>query len=145
MHLVFGATGIKQDMDLFEKFMETRTFLMPYIDHHDKDKEKFIMLQSQLRPINFYDFVFPKGELTHVLNGLKPETEMKSRNCVLPNAYISLLRKALKLKKIPASDINQGMMPMPGPPHNNVRIVGIGIREDADVTFKDVGRTHEGI
>jgi len=142
MHLVFGATGIKQDMDLFEKFMETRTFLLPYIDHNDGDKEKQILLQSQLRPINFYDFIFPKGELNHVLNGLQPESEIKSKNCVLPNAYISILRKALKLKKIPAPDISQGAMPIG---KQNIRVVGIGIREDADVTFKEVGRTHEGI
>jgi len=142
MHLVFGATGIKQDLDLFEKFMETRTFLMPYIDHNDKDKEKTILLQSQLRPINFYDFIFPRGELHHILNGLKPETEIKSRNCFLPNAYISVLRKALKLKKIPAPDISQGAMPLV---KQNVRVVGIGIRGDSDITFKEVGRTHEGL
>jgi len=142
MHLVFGATGIKQDLDLFEKFMETRTFIMPYIDHKDKDKEKTILLQSQLRPIKFYDFIFPKGELNHILNGLKPETEIKSRNCFLPNSYISILRKALKLKKIPAPDISQGAMPLV---KQNVRVVGIGIREDSDITFKEVGRTHEGL
>ena len=142
MHLVFGATGIKHDMDLLEKYLETRTFLLPYTDHKDKDKEKTILLQSQLRPINFYDFIFPKGELHHVLNGLQPETEMKSRNCILPTAYISLLRKALKLKRIPKPDTAQGGMPMV---KQNVRVVGIGIREDADITFSDVGRTHEGI
>jgi len=142
MHLVFGATGIKQDLELLEKFLETRTFMLPYIDHNDEDKKKGILLQSQLRPIKFYDFIFPKGELDHVLNGLKPESEMKSKNCVLPNAYISILRKALKLKKIPAPDISQGAMPIV---KQNVRVVGIGIREDADITFKDVGRTHEGI
>jgi len=142
MHLVFGATGIKQDMDLFEKFMETRTFLMPYIDHHDKDKEKNILLQSQLRPINFYDFIFPKGELDHVLNGLQLEGEIKSRNATLPDLYIKALRTALKLKKIPAPDLSQGAMPLV---KQNVRVVGIGIREDADITFKDIGRTHEGL
>jgi len=142
MHLIFGATGIKHHMDLFEKFMETRTFLLPYIDHNDGDKEKTILLQSQLRPIKFYDFIFPKGELDHVLNGLQLESEIKSKNCVLPNAYISLLRKALKLKKIPAPDISKGAMPLY---KEDIRLVGIGIREDSDITFPSVGRTHEGI
>lgn len=144
MHLVFGATGIKQDVELFEKFMETRSFLLPYIDHKDKDKEKTILLQSQLRPINFYDFIFPKGELDHVLNALNigPNPDIKSRNVTLPNAYVFALRKALKLKKIPAPDKSKGAMPLV---LQNVRIVGIGIREDSDITFPDVGRTHEGL
>lgn len=142
MHFVFGATGIKQDLDLFEKFLQTQVMPMPYIDHNDKDKEKTILIQSQLRPIKFYDFVFPRDSLQHVLNGIQPEREIKSRNAVLPNAYITALRKALKLKKIPKQDPNAGRLPIL---KQNVRVVGIGVRDDADLTFKHIGRTYEGI
>ena len=144
MHLVFCASGIKHDLDLFEKFMETRSLNLPYIDHNDGDKEKNIVIQSQLRPINFYDFIFPKGELDHVLNGLQIGTDpdIISRNASMPKLYIEMLRKALKLKKIPNPDISKGAIPLY---KQNIRIVGIGVRDDADLTFPEVGRTHEGI
>ena len=139
MHLVFGATGIQHELELFAKYMQTRDLLLPYKDKEGKDGN--LLMQSQLRPIQFYDFVFPRGELHRVLNGLKPENQMKSDNCKLPTSYISILRKALKLKKIPKPDVSKGAIPIY---KNNVRIVGIGIRDDKDMSFPN-GLTHEGI
>jgi len=146
MHLVFCASGIKHDLDLFEIFMQTRTFNMPFIDHNEKrakEKNKNMLLQSQLRPINFYDFIFPKGELDMVLNSLQIGTDpdIVSANASLPKAVITMLQKALKLKKIPNPDISKGAFPLY---KNNVRLVGIGIRDDKDLKFPN-GWEHEGI
>lgn len=147
MHLVFGATGIKHFLDLFEEFMATRSFWLPFIDHNDGDKEKAIYLQSQLRPIRFYDFIFPRGELDHVLNGLQPERDFKSKNISKftsagLNTSIAALRTALKLKKIPKPDLKQGAMPLF---KQNVRVVGIGIREDEDIFLPNRRMDEDGV
>ena len=143
MHLVFCASGIQHDLELFEKFMQTRSLNLPFIDHNDGDKEKNIVIQSQLRPINFYDFIFPKGELDMVLNSLQIGTDpdIVSANASLPKAVITMLQKALKLKTIPNPDISKGAFPLY---KNNVRLVGIGIRDDKDLKFPN-GWEHEGI
>ena len=38
----------------------------------------------------------------------------------------------LKLKKIPKADKSKGMVPLPEGLFKNMRIVGLGIKEDAD-------------
>ena len=60
----------------------------------------------------------------------------------MPNYIIDKLRKTLQLKKLPEPDINKGVFPVY---RNNVRLFGLGIREDKDVHFKVAGKTHEGI
>ena len=140
MHLMLGATGIINDMVQWEDFLKTIPMALPY--KNDDGTEGSALINFQLRPIRFYDCIFPRGELHKVLNTIKPETEIKSKNCSLSDMYKWVLQKGLKLNEIPAPDPAAGRLPFP---QLNVRVVGIGVRDDADIHFKEVGRTHEGL
>jgi len=143
MHLTFAASGIKHELDLMTKFLETRAFNLPYKDKDGKDG--VVVLQGQLRPIQLYDFIFPRDSLDQVLNTLKPETgKINGWGKSGYQTILAGLRKAMKLKKVPKADTSKGMFHYPHALTKNVRIVGIGIREDKDATFSN-GFTHEGI
>lgn len=140
MHLVFGMTGVINEVDALEAYLKTMSVPLPYKDENGIDKIQWI--NAQLRPIRFYDYVFPRDQLHQVLNTIKPETEIQSKNASVSNLYFAAIRKALKLTKIPAPDLSKGQWAFPL--QHNVRIVGIGIREDADLTF-GTGKIQEGI
>ena len=143
MHLTFAASGIKHEMEFMEKFLETRSFVLPYKDNEGNDK--FVAMQSQLRPIQLYDFIFPRDSLDIVLNTLKPETgKIQGFNVSGFSTILTGLRKAMKLKKIPKPDEKKGVFAYPSEKLKDIRFVGIGIREDRDVTFKN-GFIHEAI
>jgi len=143
MHYTFIATGIKQDLELWEKFMQTFWFKLPYKDKDGKDQK--ILFQSQLRPIQLYDFVFPRDKLDVVLNSFNVWQDYVLAKAKEPKPAFQkslwFLRKALKLKEIPPHDKTKGALALPP---LNLRYIGIGIREDEDRTFPD-GNTHEAL
>ena len=142
MHLIFAASGIKHDMEQFEKFMQTATFPMTYTDKDGKEVKAYI--QSQLRPMVLYDFVFPKENLDVVLNTLDPKRAVSmtdGKGTKILSKTISMIRRALKLKSIPKSDKKKGEFPLY---KKNIRIVGIGVRDDVDFTNK-FGATQEAL
>jgi len=49
----------------------------------------------------------------------------------------------LKLKPLPEKDPTKGMLPIRSFPH--VRVVGLGIREDKDISIEKDGSTHEAL
>jgi len=141
MHLDFIAEGWKPDLDAFEEWMNTRTFPLPLKDK--EGKESIAIAPASLRPRRFYTYVFPRECLDQVLNTLKPETSMAKhdgKGTRILGKITNLLRKVLRLKKIPKADETKGEFPLV---RKNVRILGIGIREDIDI--EQNGITHEGL
>ena len=145
MHFTFGITGKKTDVDETIKWLETRTFMMPFTD---KKGKKFVQpISAVVRPIQFYDYIFPREYLHQVLNSLNMN---KGNTNQIPThnakgkfkTHLAMLRKILKLKKIPEPDKSKGTFHFPM--NLATRIVGIGIRDDKDLTFDD-GKTHEGL
>ena len=140
MHFVFMASGIKHELDQVEKYLETMPCKLPFKTADGKEGSSII--QAALRPIRLYQYVFPRDDLNIILNTLNVETNLKSANWSMPNSYLAMLRKAMKLKKIPEPDKTAGQFPFPKP--CNVRFLGIGIKEDQDLTFPN-GMTYEGL
>ena len=141
MHLTFGVTGIYKDVREFCKWWETRTMWVPFTEKDGRTGK--MPIESQLRPIQFYELIFPKEELYKVINTLKPNPTLKSANALnIPDLPLTAIRKALNLKKIPAPDLSAGQYDFPE--HFNIRVVGVGIREDKNITDEN-GRTFEGL
>jgi len=143
MHLDFFAEGVKHDLDEFEKWLETRAFSLP---HTNTDGTKGATnIAGALRPRRFYTFVFPREHLDLVLNSLQPEncevSRVDNKGTKILKAPLTLLRKLFRLKKIPIPDEKKGIFPIY---KNNVRLVGLGIRDDVDMTFPN-GKTHEAL
>lgn len=139
MHLGFIATGIKHELEIFEKFWETRTTIQ---DFTKPDGTKVqIPRQTQLRPVNFYELIFYRPDLDRVLNTMKPELEFAGATAKMNSLTMPALRRAMRYKKIPKPDPKAGIYLFP---ELHVRTYGIGIREDADLTFDD-GSKAEGI
>lgn len=124
---------------MFEKFWETRACWLPYTTPDGKEMKQ--PLQTQLRPVNFYELIFPRGELDRVLNTMKPEIGLKGAIAQMSNLNLIAMRKIMKYSKIPEADPKKGEFFFP---KLNVRTYGIGIRDDADLTFDD-GHTAEGL
>ncbi len=140
MHFDFIAEGWRPDLDEMEHWLHTRVFPMPM--KHSDGSVTTEKAPAALRPRRAYTYVFPKDCLDIVLNTLKPD------NCVnalqghkeILGRTADILRMGLRLKKIPKPDITKGEFAMV---RNNIRLVGLGIREDIEITEK--GITHEAL
>jgi len=145
MHLRFIAEGWDKDLDYMEKWVGTMVMPMPY---KDKDgKEGKIIVPAYLRPFRMYDLIFPREQLDKILNTLKPQVEISlvdgKGTSVFKNT-ISIIRKFMRLKKIPKADESKGIFPLPNNLLSNLRIIGLGIHEDKDFT-NEAGITQETI
>jgi hypothetical protein len=145
MHLDIIVEGIADQIEEFEKWWSTRTALMP-VEMPDGTETK-ASIQIALRKRQAYSLIFPKEFLHPVLNTLNPEDRVVSRvdgkGTKQFRTFFNLIRKALRLKKIPKRDPTLGYLPCR--PFKDVRIVALGVREDqTEVTEKD-GSKHEGI
>lgn len=142
MQIEFLASGWIKELNEMEDWLKTRTVSMKV----KKDgKEYTIGVPMVLRPIRAYTLHFPREHLDLVLNTLKPKTKVDMMDgTVAFKKSINWLRKLLKLKKIPEPDKSKGEFPMLEEWKKNIRIVGLGIREDPDFT-NESGVTQEAI
>ena len=138
MHAYFLTRGIKQDVDLFVKFLETRTLRMPFKDKDGKDG--VIPIQGALRPIQLWEYVFPENEKDVVLSTLRFDEPIVPDTLKM-KAGVKSLRMALGAKKIPDFKKTSKMFM---PDNLWVSIVPIGVKYDKlNHTFKANGLTHE--
>ena len=121
MHLVLLTRGAPEQVDIWKKFMETQMFNWKrqpllkddkgnYIqDGENEDgspkfkrgNEEFTRVQGALRPIQFYEYVFPEeclGEVLAMMN-IHKEASLKLRPEVATPAWF--VRKIMKLKPVP--------------------------------------------
>ncbi len=130
MHIDFIAEGWQKELDEFERWMETRVFPME-IEHKDGKKE-IIQVPGALRPRRAYTYVFPRENLDLVLNTLgfnDSVHKVDKKGTKILGHTISVIRKFLRLKPLPKPDKSKGTFPMVT---KNVRLVGIGMRDDID-------------
>ena len=165
MHLILMTRGIQQSRDIWKQFMASQMYKFPqknldwcqcgtHKDLHGTDKcvcpefkprEEPKMVQGALRPIELWEYVFPRESLQEVLamqnthkeyNRLRPEV----------NKMGWLLRKAMGAKKIPDMpdlqnkemwEITSKFVPMSG-----MAVYPIGIKEDnyAPIDFGQHGK-----
>lgn len=144
MHLDFIVEGIVEELDEFEKWWSTRIAMVKATDKKGKEFSK--PFQIGLRPRRAYTLIFPKEVLGAVMNSLNPEdcsiARVDGKGTKQWGFLFRMLRRLLKLKKLPEKDPKDGMLPIRL--FKNTRVLGLGIREDIDVTEKD-GSTHEGL
>ena len=68
MHAIFLTRGIKQSVDHLTMDMQSQKFLFNFKDK--KGKHQKIWLQGALRPIQLWEYVFPKEDADLVLTSL---------------------------------------------------------------------------
>ena len=100
MHLVLLTRGIQRQVTEWANLMQAQRF--PWKRKNlNTGKEEALIVQGALRPIQFWEYIFPEECLTDVLGGMEikgPITrpEIKSMSW--------FLRKMLKLKPIPKQE-----------------------------------------
>lgn len=144
MQLDFITEGIAEESDEFEKWWSTRSFVMPFTLPDGTISNRGV--QIALRKRRAYSLVFPKEALPIVINTLKPENcsvaRVDGKGTKQFGVFLKLARKYLRLKPLPELDPTKGGLPIRD--FNNMRIVGLGIREDEEMTQPD-GTKHEGL
>ena len=113
--------GIKHDVDRFINDLQAQYFSYPT---HDKNNSYNVQLA--VRPVQFWELVFPKEHLQEVQKMIwvkNPEERNELKYAM------KVLRKILKAKKAPEFDENTPQRLL----YNfNVAIYPVGIREDKD-------------
>lgn len=145
MHLDILCEGIHEEMQEFEKWWSTRMVPMPFKDKDGKDRVGLV--QVALRERKMFSLIFPKEDLNMILNTLKPEncvvTRVDGKGTKQFNTILNFIRKILRLKKIPEIDKTNEILPIRE--FKNIRVVGLGIREDGVLTEPQNGCTHESL
>jgi len=129
MHLGFIGTGEIEHLRRFEKWWSTRSAYLPI---QKKDGTKLLSpVNIQLRPVNFYELIFPREQIDIVLNTMSrfSPNEAVGQVASINPLVLAFLRKRLKYDKIPEWDKTKAKYPFP---ELDVRTYGLGIREDVD-------------
>jgi len=146
MHLRFIAEGWDKDLDYMEKWIGQ--MVLPMKVKNKKGKEETIGIPCYLRPFRMYDLIFPRENLDIILNTIKPVSSIDlvdgKGNSKTFKTQIAVLRKLMKLNKIPKRDESKGQVAIPEDLFKNIRTVGLGIKEDIDFT-NDTGVTQEAL
>lgn len=146
MHLDFFAEGWDRDLDFFEKWISTRLVSINVKNPDGTERTEYTSLA--LRPRRAYSLVFPKEFLDPVLNTLKPTdcnvSLVDGKGTRILQTPLKIIRKLLRLKPIPKPDEKNGYFPHPIDLLKNIRIIGLGIREDQNIIYPDKTK-HEGL
>ena len=154
MHFAFIPYGASNNVDFFLKELNYK--FMPLKLSKKGEKDKFILIQTQLRtlPFGIHELVFPKEYLEEVLSALikKKEEPVEFYDFfdkkVLGVSPMKTLRKSLKLKEVP--DFKKSPHPnfIVSEYRKRISIIPVGIREDRDMVEKEgelKGWSHEAI
>lgn len=128
MQLIIATRGIKHDVDRFIGLLQGVWLPFQYQD-------RTMSLQVGVRPVQLWELAFPKEHLQLMLRTLWDEEITRRAGFKTP---LALLRKALKLKKIP--DIDKSIQPPLKMPiyKQNVGIHPIGLHEDEDIKTEGI-------
>ena len=139
MHYTFMATGILNQLREFEIWCHTRSVILPIT----KDgKTLNYPVNLQIRPIQFYDIIFAKENFDVVMNTLSQFDGNLRGSSRFPSFPMAVLRKGLKLNKIPEWNKEAGQLLFP---KLDICTYGIGVREDEMKDFGAKEGVHEAI
>ena len=133
MHLRFIAEGWDKDLVYMEKWVGQMILPMEVINK--EGKKEIIGCPCYLRPFRMYDLIFPREQKDVILNTLPIRTEISLVDGKGGKAFktqIAWLRRLMGLKKIPKADKSKEMVALPEELFKNLRLVGLGIKEDID-------------
>ena len=133
MHLMLMTRGILRQVEEFKSLLQAQRFPWKRINL-ETGKEELSVVQGALRPIQFWEYVFPEDALNDVLGALNIKHNEKSGE-MKNKAW--LLRKLFKLAPIPEQkEISvvgyrpSGTLngePMPSIPVHNMFVDGVGV------------------
>ena len=146
MHIYMMTRGIKHDSDRF--INELSSQYLPFKANPDGTGMKEFNLQVSVRPIQFYEVVFPEEYKDVMLNslfgapGLEKDGSGKTQH-KKHNKWIWAIRKILGVKPIPETWATDKKVVFYG---DNVEKIAIGIKEDYWITKDDkhVSKKEEG-
>ena len=121
--------GIKQCVDQFVNDMSAQYFPFSF-------QGKPGWVQLAMRPIQFWEVVFPKESLQTVMRTIWEKQESMQERPEMKWPF-KAIRRALHLKKIPEIDPN---IPKRIVYNQNIGFYGIGIKED---NYQDDGTTED--
>ena len=104
MHLGFIGTGEIENLRRFEKWWSTRSAYLPI---KKKDGTNLLTpINIQLRPVNFYELIFPREQIDIVLNTMSrfSPNEAVGQVASINPLVLAFLRKRLHYNKIPEWD-----------------------------------------
>ena len=133
MHVVFMPYGKRSEVELLLRDMEAQK-------HFLKFKEgSGVWIQGQVRflPFGVYEYVMPKEDKDVVLHTL---IDYKDRYGI-GGFVLSFIRKMIKCEAIPEYKKDKNYLWI----KDNVNIIPIGIREDAEILDPLTKTTHEAI
>lgn len=124
MHFVFIPYGNRNDVERLLRDMESQKHKLMMYKNLD---EAFAWINGQIRilPFGIHEYVFPKDQRDAVLNTLLPEENRYNISWI----KLEILRKLFKVKKLPKFKRDYKFLWIT----QNVNIIPIGIREDADM------------
>lgn len=142
MHFAFIPYGERRELEILFRDMESQKHKMPMTKGKQK---KTIWINGHINqlPFGVYEYIAPKESKDIIMTSLEFDTAGHSEARALKN-FLPLIRKFLKLDKIPKFDKGQKYLWI----RENVAIIPLGIREDGDIVGKhemDKGWTHEAI
>ena len=128
MHLLFITRGIKQQVEMMTKSLETWTLPYPRKNLNTNIIEPGA-IQCGLKPIQFWDFNFPRQHLDLVLHRIRPNKSFTGDQARM-NKYSWMIRRAFGAKEIPDWDKEAPRKFLDFAP--DVQRFGIGIKDDID-------------
>lgn len=134
MHLYLITRGIKHDVDRFIREMTSK--YVPY-KFYNKDTGKIEMggVQVAMRPVQFWEVIFPEETRDTILNTLWPQDRKEVCKGHFGNIatrkfkwILDRIRKLLGAEPIPEDYKNVTHLPLY---MHNVEFIGVGIKKDA--------------
>ena len=135
MHLYIITRGIIHDAERFVKELSSKYMLFP---RHTTDISgakiiKPCALQVSVRPIQLFEIVFPKEQLSCMVNTLGGAKALEGQESVgYLKKYAKWFRKLMHLN--PIENIDATVMPLPVY-RDNVEIIALGTKPDKE--FED--------
>ena len=128
MHIITGIRGIKHEVD--RAITELQGKKLPW-----KFQGQDSLIDLAVRPIQLYEFVFPKEHLQTVMRSLfisltNPEGKINWNP--KHTKYLKIMQKAMGAKPFPELEKNGVTIPFN---RNNIEFFGIGIKEDGYETL----------
>lgn len=126
MQLFFILRGVTHAQEMFCNFMKSQMF--PWKQKNLKTgKETLVRVQGALRPVQLYEYVFPKESMDEVFTML----DIKNTKKNFEGLKAATFRKMLGHKVKPIPDYKEQLSHhFVGDVHNGIGIYPIGIKED---------------
>jgi hypothetical protein len=137
MHIYLAARGVKHQIDLWESLMVSQFYPWSRKNLKTGEEEKSLV-QGALRPIRFYEYVFPEEHYDQVIQNITKGGELTDKRIRLP---ATLLRKALGADKAKPAKKNTPITKIMAVDSVGVEI--IGTKKDNKKEWKEAGYEQE--